>query len=228
MSQKKTSAYPILLSLESSGTTCGVALAQGGDILAEYSLFIPNVHGKFLAELTRRALEDVGVTYNTIDAVCCSAGPGSFTGLRIGLSFAKALCFEHLPNFIGVPTLQALAWAARDQARKLQAQSIVAVIESHKDLVYRQVFTHDAEPSTDAAVVSVTELVETFDALAVYCGPGARHVDRESSLADIHRLSPRWIADLGWHMYQSDSFADASSFAPLYVQDFIPKTKSIK
>ena len=130
-----------ILSLETSGVTCGVAISNGKNILAEYSIYMSNQHDRLLAELTRRILKDVGISLNDLSAVAVSAGPGSFTGLRIGAALAKGLCYDGNPKFIAIPTLSAFAYHSHELAELTDSKRIIAAISSHKDLMYYQIFS---------------------------------------------------------------------------------------
>ena len=102
----------IILSLETSGKTCGVAISRDNEIIAEKAIYEHNTHDRLLAKSVNELLDDVKLDINDLDAVALSAGPGSFTGLRIGAALAKGLCFDNKIKFIPVPTLESIAYSA--------------------------------------------------------------------------------------------------------------------
>lgn len=213
----------IIISIESSGATCGVAISSDKGLLGEYSLFPSNLHDRLLAELTRRLLKDLNFTIEDVSAVAVSAGPGSFTGLRIGASIAKALCFEEMPKLIAVPTLHALAAASDEFARSIAADGIVAIIPSHKELFYAQKFTNDGEPQSDIILAPMDEIESMIAFKTVLCGPGAAAFKSGVSLSGLQRLTPRFIARLAGRMFLKDEFVSAEEYIPLYVQEFVPR-----
>ncbi len=213
----------IILSIESSGTTCGVALSSDKGLLGEYSLFSSNLQDRLLAELTRRLLKDLNFTIEDVDAVAISAGPGSFTGLRIGASIAKALCFEDTPKLIAVPTLSALAAASDEFADIIDADGIVAIIPSHKELFYAQKFNNDGEPQSEIIFAPTNEISPMISFKTVLCGPGATVFKNGVTLSGLQRLTPRFIARLARRMFLKNEFTNAEEFVPMYVQEFVPR-----
>jgi tRNA threonylcarbamoyl adenosine modification protein YeaZ len=151
----------LLLAIESSGAVCSVALGrgsasgtQGVERIAEMSFYEPNQHDERLAWQASTLLQALGVRVEELLAVCVSAGPGSFTGLRIGVALAKALCCDFgfsagsssAPLCVAVPTLTALALEASFAAGLAGAKEIVVATHSHKNLVYTQRFPCDSFP----------------------------------------------------------------------------------
>jgi len=143
-----------ILAIETSGKICSVALTElaPGIItpdkivcnpIAEYTLYVGNKHDQFCAELCHRIIKDNELSFEELDAVAVSIGPGSFTGLRVGVSVAKGLCYhlkdssvEARPKLLAVPTMNALVFNV-DLDRK-----VLAIIPSHNNFVYYQVFNN--------------------------------------------------------------------------------------
>ncbi len=100
----------MILAIETATNVCATALISDGTIIAEHSLSEPHVHSEKLLSLIDDTLTS-HITYRTsLNGIAVSIGPGSFTGLRIGLSVAKGLCYAWNKPLVPVPTLQALAW----------------------------------------------------------------------------------------------------------------------
>ncbi|MCH8331830.1 MAG: tRNA (adenosine(37)-N6)-threonylcarbamoyltransferase complex dimerization subunit type 1 TsaB [Bacteroidetes bacterium] len=99
----------LLLNLETATGICSVALAKDGQLLASEEDHTEYSHSSVLNKLIRTVMNASGKQLNELDAVCVSAGPGSYTGLRIGLSSAKGICFALDKPLISIPTLKALA-----------------------------------------------------------------------------------------------------------------------
>lgn len=106
------SSLPIyLLSIETTGELCGICLHEVSTktLMCQYTIYKKHMHDYMLAELVRRILLDFSLQSKDIQYLSVSEGPGSFTGIRIGMSFAKGWCFESSTTLISVPTLSAIA-----------------------------------------------------------------------------------------------------------------------
>lgn len=208
-----------LLAIESSGKLCSVALMKNGEIIAEYTASGGNLHDRLLAEYVRRILLDNRIEIVDIASVAVSAGPGSFTGLRIGASLAKGLCFDNAPKLIAVPTLSALACEAIQIAKLASLNKIAAIILSHKDLVYYQCFDIELRPLAEISHLPIGEIKLEGDTFL--CG----NSDLQHTFShEKHQFATASsIARLGHEMMLRGDFTPAEEFAPLYAQDFIPK-----
>lgn len=214
-----------ILSIETSGTTCGIAITSELGIVAEFSLYIPNVHDSSLAELVRSVLSFSNMTLDDIDAVAVSSGPGSFTGLRIGVSFAKSLCMDGSQKLIGVPTLIAFAGASDEFARQQSADKIVSVLSSQRGVFFAQEFTPEVQPISPIQLLDESSVHNLITETSVVCGTSAPLFGGRQ-LSGLNRLTPRFIARTAHRMYSEGLFEDAMTFAPHYHQDFVVKQKA--
>ena len=98
-----------ILLLETATAVCSVALARDGEVLAELHSDQPNAHSSRLPLFVEQLFEQCHITPKQLDAVCVSSGPGSYTGLRIGVSSAKGFCYALSIPLLSVPTLQGMA-----------------------------------------------------------------------------------------------------------------------
>ena len=203
----KSKMDPKILAVETSGTVCSVALSTG-DFMGEYTLEGNNLHDKFLAKLTDRILEDAGIKADDLTHIAVSAGPGSFTGLRIGASLVKGLCFENKAKLIPIPTLDAYAFLGMDVATAYETD-IVAVIPSHKNLFYYQKYSNELEKITNIII----EDREKLDDIAEGCivsSPNNKMITAKSLLECLED-----------NFYEP---VEASVFEPMYIQEFKPNT----
>lgn len=106
----------LILHLETATAVCSAALARDGELIAIEESAEGLVHGEMLAVYIDRILQRTGLMPRDLDAVAVSAGPGSYTGLRVGLSTAKGMCYALRIPLISIPTLEALAAALRQEA----------------------------------------------------------------------------------------------------------------
>src|ERR1700749_691771 len=98
-----------ILQIETATTVCSVALAKDGKVLAFKQLDERNIHAEVITLFIDELITTSNITYSDLDAVAISSGPGSYTGLRIGVSTAKGLCFALDKPLIAVETLEAMA-----------------------------------------------------------------------------------------------------------------------
>ena len=125
-----------IIAIETATDVCGVALFMGGkldDIVEEKS---PREHAKKLPIHFLELQKKTKFTLEDIDAIAISIGPGSFTGLRIGLSFSKGLAFSHGLPIVPVPTLHSLAHGYNDESYK----NLLVLMHSHKNSLFIQNF----------------------------------------------------------------------------------------
>lgn len=213
-----------ILSLESAGATCSVALHIDGKLTAEYSIYEQNLHDRLLAEFVKRMLNDLNLTTADLSAIAVSAGPGSFTGLRICGSIAKAMCMGNEPKLIAVPNMQALAYSCIENLQYIDFDSVIATIKAHKDLLYYQVFSKDFTFNSEPVFITQDEFLNFDFGNAMICGTAADLFPQYFSIDNYKNLSAKFIGELAGKMYADGLFTDATEYTPLYIQEFEPKT----
>lgn len=226
-----------ILSIETSGFVCGVALSIENKIVAEYNSFTGNEHDKFLAEYIRRILKDADMEVHSLDAVAVSAGPGSFTGVRIGGAIAKSLCYGGSPKLIAVPTLDAIASSAasiahsytpvpersrseRNASISYGYENICVCIKSHKDLVYYRLYDSHGTPQEELFFAPFSEVEAKISENTMLCGNGFSTEYGRVFFSDGVKASI--IADYADKLYGNNEFTDADQYEPTYVQEFTP------
>jgi tRNA threonylcarbamoyl adenosine modification protein YeaZ len=214
----------VVLAIETSGKVCGAGVSVDGVLIASTEIIRDASHDAHIADVVTSALRFADRTIQDVNVIAVSAGPGSFTGLRIGASFVKGLAFEGSPQILPVPTLTSLHCAAREVAILAGAASITSVIPSHRDLWYVQQYpcstpVHEQQVrvcSSDEVRAMITP--ETF-----VVGPGSEQFT-PTAVSGLTRLSARFIAFASWELLRANvPFADADSFVPLYQQEFVPR-----
>src|SRR5471030_1305923 len=100
----------LLLQIETATTSCSVALAKDGSVLAFKQVDERNIHAEVITLFIEELMVSAGMQYDQLDAIAVSCGPGSYTGLRIGISTAKGLCFALDKPLIAIETLEAMAY----------------------------------------------------------------------------------------------------------------------
>lgn len=217
----------LILSIETSSDTCGIALSSNGVVISEYSYFAKNNHDKLLAEYFSRTLTDSEITINDLEAIALSTGPGSFTGIRIGFAFVKGLLFGSNVKFIAVPTLESLQSASIEFANSMQKDLIASYIKSHKDLYFYQEFNLTSKLRTEIEIIEENGLKERLSKELVYAGNYILDIEQNKTLSGLQKLTPRFVAKRAYEKFTTNEFDDIESYTPLYQLDFTPKTKVI-
>lgn len=165
----------LILALECSANPASCAVIQDGRILGENFLNIKTTHSQTLLPMTENLLKSLNLTVNDIDVFTISQGPGSFTGLRIGISALKGLAFGGENNVIGVSTLEAMAYMFLDQNAV-----ICATMDARCNQVYNALFeVKDGEVyrlCEDRAILCeelTADLKKITDKPIFICGDGA-------------------------------------------------------
>lgn len=171
---------PAVLCLETATPVCAVALAVEGMPLIEERLEERGAHAQRLPGLVTSVLAQADITVQDLTALILSAGPGSYTGLRIGASFAKGLLFAREIPFYAANTLAGLALAVVEPSQKV----IHAVIDARRTHVYYQKFVWDSRMLQSTEAPALRELREVEGLIKrgdVLCGTG------------LHRFSPETL-----------------------------------
>ncbi len=213
----------LVLGIDTATWTAAVGLVRDGVVLAEDVHRESRSHTASLPALVQRVLEAAAATIDEVEAVAVSIGPGSFTGLRIGLGLAKGIAFAGPIPCIPVPTLEALAWAAE----AAPGTSICAALDARKREVYAALFaatasgprrlTPDLALTPDALAARLEPpCVVVGDAAEVYGDVlGAR-----ASLRPFATHHPRGgiIARLGWQRLATGEAPNPGELEPVYVR----------
>jgi tRNA threonylcarbamoyladenosine biosynthesis protein TsaB len=212
----------IVLGIDTATWTAAVGVARDGTVLAEGEQRESRSHVAALPRLVERVLADAGLAITDVEAVAVSIGPGSFTGLRIALGFAKGLVLAGGLALVGVPTLEALAWAAE----AAPGDTICAAIDARKREVYAALFD-----ATDAGPRRTTpDLAMAPDALAARLPPSTVVVGDASEVYGVlsgaatvrpfatHHPRGGIVARLGWERLAAGARDDAGTLEPVYVR----------
>lgn len=146
---------PTFLLIESSGEICSAAVSKGREIVAEKWIQEPNSHSTYLASFVDEVLCKAGIKVSDLDAVVVGGGPGSYTGLRIGVSLAKGLCFAANKPLIACSTLRALAAAAVEKSPT--ATRVISLIDARRMDAYLGVFTPNLDAEVDEQFIIIDE-----------------------------------------------------------------------
>ena len=210
----------LTLGIETAADVCAVALLDGDAVLVCSSVHVPRAHGRRLAPLVAEALAHAGRTPDALDLVAVSAGPGSYTGLRIGMATAKGLCLATGAGLATVPTLRALAEGA-----DAGGGAVVVALPSRRGEVYAAVYAGGAavrEPTALALADLDAWLPAPPDAPLALGGPGADRVAEAASGRAWRRLAlvpdAVAVARLGQAEARAGRLADVAAAEPAYLK----------
>ncbi|CAN0584902.1 unnamed protein product, partial [Ectocarpus sp. 12 AP-2014] len=143
----------LILNLETATTNCSVSLARDGKVIAIKENNTPNYsHAEQLHVFIAECMEEANISLNSLDAVAVSKGPGSYTGLRIGVSAAKGLCFSLDVPLISIATLTSVASRAKDDY-----DCIIPVLDARRMEVYSAVFDRGLHQIRDTLAEIIDE-----------------------------------------------------------------------
>ena len=213
--------------IDTSTALCSTALAEDGKIVATRSC--QRDHAAFTAPFIKEMLDERGLKVTDCSAVGVDMGPGSFTGLRVGVSTAKGLCFGAGIPLIGVGSPDTLAWQARDKGLLPEGcTAIVPMIDARRMEVYTAVFSPEGKRLTPVE----PKVIEagTYDGLlasgpVLFIGDGAGKCREVLSHPNAHFVSCHPEAASLLHpvlqAWKEKRFEDTAYFEPFYLKDFI-------
>ena len=222
-----------IILIETSTALCSVALAEDGNITAYRESSAPKAHASLTSVFIDEMLKERGITLADCDAICVSKGPGSYTGLRVGVSTAKGLCFGSGKPLLAVGTLDTLV--AQATAERLTVipdligypLHIIPMIDARRMEVYTAVFENGKQITETAPVIidetSFTEYLEKGPCL--FIGDGAGKCADVIKHPNAHFLQcwPEASAMLKPAMdaYKEERFEDVAYFEPFYLKEFV-------
>lgn len=225
----------LIIHIETTTPVCSVCLAKDGQLID----YRQDTHGTSHAKLVTVFIEDLllkhNLTFNELDAVAVSAGPGSYTGLRIGVSVAKGLCYALNKPLIAIPTLQALAAQIQQQQNWPDAY-FMPVLDARRLDVYTSIFDKHLNPLTPTTCATVNQELENslniFDNIII----GGNALDKCKELfvsqrfeyAAVTGCDSRSMIHISYKKYMKNEFENLAYFEPVYLKEFSAQTKASK
>ncbi len=226
-----------ILNIETSTRICSVALADGDSIIESREKTETFEHAKILHPFIRDVMR--GYEWSELDAIAVSEGPGSYTGLRIGVSAAKGICYANSIPLIAISTLQSMAMHAIDELGDMAA-FYVPMIDARRMEVYSSVYDVGGRPlkKIAAEIIDQNSFSGYFEKAKIYYfGDGAAKC--RESFAEQQKMiyhdggfpSAEYMNRLAQKKLDNKSFEDTAYFEPFYLKNFIagkPKVKGLK
>ena len=229
-----------ILCIETGTDICSVGIARDGEIVSMLESSEGRDHARKVGVFVDELLHSTGITPDEIDAVAVGKGPGSYTGLRIGVSFAKGLCYGLQKPMIAIGSLDALVAVAREEHKAgivtiedWDKACLCPMVDARRMEVYAQIFDSEGNALTEVAAEVVTE--ESFtkwrnEGKFVIFGNGAAKCAEALSDATLINITPsvRGIAPLAQRAFDEGRFEDIAYFEPFYLKDFVVTTSKKK
>lgn len=225
---------PLILHIETATPVCSVALSAGSDLVAVRELDEPNIHASRLTLLAEEAIAESGHSFASLAAVSVSKGPGSYTGLRIGVSTAKGLCYALDIPLLAVHTLDAMAdaFARQNPAMRDADTQLVPMIDARRMEVYAAAYDSQLVRVADVAARIIDENSFAHDTRSktVLFGSGADKFatmfagDASVAVVPGFKNSAGYLAGLAYEAFQQGQFEDVAYFEPFYLKEFVATT----
>ena len=231
-----------IILIETSTALCSAALAEDGAVVAYRESSAPKAHASLTAVFIQEMLEECGISLADCDAVCVSMGPGSYTGLRVGVSTAKGLCFGSGKPLLAVGTLDTLVAQAASEVVSNETHDfkfIIPMVDARRMEVYTAVFGSSAIQSEIQESTTYRQITETAPAIidensfieyleqgpCLFIGDGAGKCAEVLKHPNAHfcqchpkassMLSPAVAA------FRASAFQDVAYFEPFYLKEFV-------
>ena len=221
-----------ILSIETATPNCSIALHQEGELIGELTICKGQSHSSLLNEAIQKLCLLVGIDHKNLNAVAISKGPGSYTGLRIGTSTAKGLCYALDLPLISVNTLEAMAFGMIN----VNGWKLCPMLDARRMEVYYSIFSKEIEmiAPTSPVVLSTdtfsSSLVKNFPSKNSTSFQTSRRKQNKHETIFVNNIFPRAanIGKLAFDKFQEKDFENTAYFEPYYLKDFmVTKPKSI-
>lgn len=232
-----------LILIETSTELCSTAIASEGKIISHRESDTPRSHASLTAVFIDEMLKETGMAVKDCSAVCVSMGPGSYTGLRVGVSTAKGLCFGAGIPLLAIGTLDTLVWQAIGSGKDGQTDGyaagqsslipegcryIVPMIDARRMEVYTAIFSPDGKQltETEARIIDSDSFAPQLEEGAVlFIGDAADKCSRVIGHRNAHfvQCCPEATAMLipATMEYKEKRFKDVAYFEPFYLKNFV-------
>lgn len=214
----------VILCIETSASVLSVALSRDGALLSERVCTVPRQQASLTAPLVKEVLDEAGLKVAGCDAIAVSSGPGSYTGLRVGVSTAKGLCFGAGKPLIAIPTLDILVAGTASGCAKY----VVPMLDARRMEVYTAVYTPEGERITpvEAMVVGEGSFKKYLDeGKVLFTGDGAIKckgvIGHPDAVFREEQPLARNMVRLAHTAFDAGRFEDTAYFEPFYLKDFV-------
>lgn len=218
----------LMLLIDTALETASVAIAREGELLAARENIRQNDHAAWLHKAMQDLMNETNISFSALEAVGVTDGPGSYTGLRVGLSAAKGICYAQRIPLITVSSLEVLAAGVADEAEDL----IIALIDARRDEVYAAVYDRTLKvilPEQPMIVTPASFQELPIDNKIILTGSGAKKtlekIKNKCFMLIESKSINKKIAVLTYKKMFSRSFSELARHEPNYIKNFYLDTK---
>lgn len=220
-----------ILHIETSTNVCSVAVSEDSQVIFQQDDHSGLGHAEKLGTMVDEALSFTDNHAIPFDAVAVSCGPGSYTGLRIGVSMAKGICYGRNLKLIAVPTLELLCVPVLLREIPEEDALLCPMLDARRMEVYAGLYNRALKPVREIGADVVTEETykEYLDAHPVYFfGNGAQKCMEIINHPNAHLIEgidplAKWMQPLAERRLLNEQFEDVAYFVPYYLKDFVAK-----
>ena len=215
-----------ILAVDTATKSCSVAVTENETVLGEITKVSEQTHSKHLLEMVHAVIQEAGLTLSDLEGFAVTRGPGSFTGLRIGISSVKGLALALNRPVVGISSLQTLA-----QQIKPTSHLVCPLIDARKGEVYTSIYRFDTDaltPEHEERVLAPHEVVQNIHSPCIFVGSGAvlyrgLIMDKLGDLAsfapqDRHIIQASTVAYLGLKRFESGDVGEVADLVPYYIR----------
>ena len=221
-----------ILSIDTSTKVCSVAIHQNGELLASQELFLDKSHSAYLATIVENLTTQTGLSFQDYDAFAVGMGPGSYTGLRIGVSTVKGYCYALDKPLIAVNSLESMAKHVESIGHN--NKMLCPMIDARRMEVYCLFYKNGVEVPTNNEVIdegSFAELLTTEEVL--FFGDGAGKckevlTSQNATFLESINTTARGVGLIASEKFKKEEFEDVAYFEPYYHKEFQTKPSTKK
>jgi tRNA threonylcarbamoyladenosine biosynthesis protein TsaB len=218
-----------ILNIETSTFVCSVNIAENGNKIIGRETHEQNAHSKILTVFIEEILNETAYKISSFDAVAVSKGPGSYTGLRIGVSAAKGIVYGGGIKLLSVNTLQSMAWGAKKTLDISEPVLFAPMIDARRMEVYTQLYDINLKPvnKIKALVVDENSFKTKLNSHKIcFFGDGAdkcKHTILHKNAIFYEHIHPSadYMIHFSENLFNEKKFEDLAYFEPFYLKDFV-------
>jgi len=222
----------IILSIETSTKTCSIAICQDENLLTDFNVHIQNSHSGVISQMIASCLSNVGKEFKELDAIAVSIGPGSYTGLRIGVSTAKGLAYALDIPIIQVSTLKAMALQILPYLK--ENEILMPMIDARRMEVYTMELNKSMEClKRPYALIFDEKTFEDKNSFYCLCGDGSFKAkdllekNQRVRIFDAIHPTAKSVGVLAFQKFLDNEFTLIEELEPFYLKEFYsPKAKN--
>jgi tRNA threonylcarbamoyladenosine biosynthesis protein TsaB len=224
-----------ILQIDTATQVCSAALSVNGETIALKELAAQNIHAGSLTLFIQDVMQQASISYAGLDAIAVSKGPGSYTGLRIGVSTAKGICFAQDKPLIAIDTLKMMSQGFME-ADSSYTGLICPMIDARRMEVFTALYNNELEQAAkvEAKIIDENSYQDELNQqMITFIGDGAMKcsttIQSANAVFNGHNFnSASYMSKLAYAAYNLQQFEDVAYFEPYYLKDFVitqPKKK---